>query len=690
MELKHRTLFQLAVLIVIISASCGSGQTPEPPTSTATIPPTMTFTPSPTYTPTPTFTPTATPTPRIPVLPGTQMPASDVVISADNIDQVVELARWGKGVITDATYSHDSKLIAVATTIGVSLYQADTLDEILYFETDASVNSLAFAPDGQTLATGLSDNTVKLWRESDGSFINSLDDHIEENSKNDVEKPEVTSIAFSPDGSLLAGGSTDGTVRIWRVSSGELINTYKSHTEKVTSVFFSLDGQAIFSASWDSKVQLVQVSDGKQIRKFSGTGSGSLIDAALSQDGKTLAAYDSQYGNIYLWNVEDGTKIKTFYARLEPRFTEISGIALSPDGKFIAAAYEDHTAKLWSMPEGVAQNTFEDLRPQDGWYYLSNFTIAFSPDSQLLLMAGTNGVGIWDVNNAELKNRAKIKTEEYLGISKSSDGNLLAAIEGPDVGLVQISDGSVSVTQDQIQSNGSLAFSPDGTSLLVSMFDSTARLWPLTDQGNKKIFETEENEYIRAAALSPDGQTIALEERNTGVVELRQITDGSLIWSMKIGSSYGIGSLVFSPEGKYLAAALNGQTRLFDVQDGKTIGLFNKGGLGISFSPDGELFAGGDFDKNLRIWKIPSSEEVYTLKNHPDIVTSTSFSPDGKILVVGTADGTIEVFLVSDGSLLRSWNEHSRRVSGLTFSSDGKLLISSSWDGTIRVWGIKP
>lgn len=686
-----KQLTTLVIVYVTLLAACGASPSVQQVQSTATLaPPTVTFTPTLTSTPKPTFTPTATATPRLPVAPGTQMPSPGLALSADNLDQVVEFARWGKGVITDVAYSPDGKLIAVATTLGVSLYQADTLKEKNYFETNASVNSLVFSPNGKTIATGLSDNTVKLWETSDGSLLKSFDGHTDEKTKKDAKKAEVTSVAFSPDGNQLAGGSTDGTVSLWQVLDGSLVNTLKSHTKNVTGVFFSPDGLALFSASWDGKVSMVNVVDGKSIRTFTGQ---YILEAAISADGNTLATYDhrnySSEGTLVLWDVQSGKKIKTIVGAEKYSSSDITDIALSSDGQFLAAAWEDHSAKIWSVTSGITQNTFEDLQPKDGWYYLEDFALAFSPDSQSLLMAGTNTIGMWDAKKGTLLNSVKIKSEGVNDLAFSPDGQTLAAIEGPNINLWQFPVGSLRPSDDLLQSNGNIDFSPDGSTLLVSMFDRTVQLWPLSDQGVRKSFETDKKEYIRAVAYSPDGKTFALMTRDPGTVELRQVSDGLLLKTMKMGTTYGFGSVVFSSDGIYLAAALNDQVRLFQVEDGKTLKSF-KGGLSITFSPDGTLLAGGTGDKTINVWNIPKGDVLFTIKDCSDEVWAVGFSPDGKFLVAGYADGTIEVFLASDGTLLKSWKGHSRGVSDLLFTPDGKLIISSSYDGTIRMWGLKP
>lgn len=684
----NKKFSSLVIICITLLTACGSSPTSPSVQPTATVAPqTATFT----STPEPTFTPTATPTPRLPVSLGTQMPAPGLAISADNIDQVVELARWGKGVITDAVYSPDGKLIAVATTLGISIYQADTLEEILYFETNASVNNLAFSPDGETIATGLNDNTLKLWKASDGALLKSLDGHADEKAKKDAKKAEVTSVAFSPDGNQLAGGSTDGTVSLWQVSDGSLVNTLNDHSINVFSVFFSPDGQALFFADIGD-LSMVNVADGKSIRTFNPSNN-TIIDAAISADGKTLVTYDHLgygfEGKLILWDVQTGTKIRTIVGAEKYSSSDITGIALSSDGQFLAAAWEDHTAKIWSVTSGITQNTFEDLQPKDGWYYLEDFALAFSPDSQSLLMAGTNTIGMWDLKKSTLLNSVKIKSEGVNDLAFSPDGQTLAAVEGPNINLWQFPVGSLRPSDDLLQSNGNMDFSPDGATLLVSMFDRTVQLWPLSDQGVRKSFETDKKEYIRAVAYSPDGKNFALMTRDPGTVELRQVSDGLLLKTMKMGTTYGFGSVVFSSDGIYLAAALNDQVRLFQVEDGKTLKSF-KGGLSIAFSPDGTLLAGGAENKTINVWNIPKGDVFFTIKDRSDEVWAVTFSPDGKFLVAGYADGTIEVFLTSDGTLLKSWKGHLRAVNDLLFTSDGKMLISSSADGTIRMWGVKP
>jgi len=135
--------------------------------------------------------------------------------------------------------------VAAAPSVSVSLSKVvlvKTLDT-------GPVHSLSFSPDGSLLASGNDDTTVKLWRVADGQLIATLKGHT---------KP-VLSVSFSPDGSWLASGSGDGTVKLWRVADGKLLRTLKGHTRWVSSVSFSPDGSWLASGSWDDTVKLWRV-----------------------------------------------------------------------------------------------------------------------------------------------------------------------------------------------------------------------------------------------------------------------------------------------------------------------------------------------------------------------------------------------------------------------------------------------
>ncbi|MBD2471531.1 WD40 repeat domain-containing protein [Nostoc sp. FACHB-145] len=151
-----------------------------------------------------------------------------------------------------ATFSPDGQTL-FATSGSASLLQSwnvKTGKRIGSFEAKSSINAVAISPDGNTLATGIRDNAIKLWNIHDGKLMHTLTGH----------QTEVRTVAFSPDGTLLASGSRDGTVKLWNVTTGKEISTFTAHRLQVWSVAFNPDGKTLASAGQDGNIKIWRVS----------------------------------------------------------------------------------------------------------------------------------------------------------------------------------------------------------------------------------------------------------------------------------------------------------------------------------------------------------------------------------------------------------------------------------------------
>ena len=259
-----------------------------------------------------TFTPTAPPAP-IPAptatafllppkaLENTPVPASSAVLSPAAALRVAALARFGKGSIEDVAYSMDGTLLAVASSLGVYLYSAQTLEPVYFYPTDAAASAVRFSPDGQTFAWGLADGRIEIHRAADGSLSQTL--------TNDAMR--ILALAYSEDGTRLVVIQDDlrdyedgGKLQTWDLSKGALVSTRKIQNQEPFALV--RQGQAIAvpdAAGANPAILFADVETGQQQERYTYTGySNYLYFMAVSPDGKMLLIEDGE--NVLLWQVE--------------------------------------------------------------------------------------------------------------------------------------------------------------------------------------------------------------------------------------------------------------------------------------------------------------------------------------------------------------------------------------------------
>jgi WD40 repeat protein len=551
---------------------------------------------------------------------------------------------------------------------------------------DAFVDAVAFAPTGRVLAASGSDNTVTLWDVSNPAQPRRLGPpltgHTDSPDKAEmVNLPGVDTVAFAPDGRTLATGAGDHTVMLWDVSDParprRLGAPLTGHTGGVISVRFAPDGHTLATASADSTVLLWNVADPTRPRRLGPplTGqSGWATVAEFSPDGRTLATGGD---NVMLWDVTDPARPR----RLGPPLTDHDGgvrsVAFTPDGRTLATGSPDHSAMVWDISDPARPVRIGT--PLTG-HTNQVTTVAFAPNGRTLATGSwDHTVMLWDIGDQPRRLGPPLTGNPD---PPQEIGNM------PGVSAV--------------------AFTPRGHTMATGSVDRTAMLWDVTDPARPRRLGaplTGHTGGVTSVAFTPDGRTMVTGSWDRTAM-LWDVTDPARprrLGAPLTGHTGQVTALAFTPDGRTLAiGSFDNTVTFWDVGDpakprslGPSLTAEDNGIRTVAFAPDGRTLATGGGDYTAKLWDVSDPARPRRLGSplagHTDPVTSVAFAPDGRTLATGSSDDTALLWDVTDlaqprrlGPALTS----SAFINAVAFAPDGHTLATGSSDNTAGLWDL--
>ncbi|HET8845640.1 MAG TPA: NB-ARC domain-containing protein [Ktedonobacteraceae bacterium] len=499
-----------------------------------------------------------------------------------------------------------------------------TFDEGVFTQTFSNLQCVAVSPNGHMLATGTTTGEIWFWRLKDLTPSGMCQGHVD----------GLRTLTFSDDSRLLASGGEDGLIRIWETSTRTLRHCLTGHTGIVRTLAFSPASSLLASGSEDETLRI--------------------------------------------WDAEAGTCLTVLTGHSQ----RVRAVVFDNSGELLVSGSEDATIRCWEMRTGRVQRILQ----QDEAHVMA---LTFDPLRQVLISGHEDGqIHLWDIQTGQETTMLAGHGSRVRSLAIDSTGKFLASgSDDQSIRLWNLEDHQLlNVLHGHSNRIWSLAFTPDASALISVSEDETLRVWKTADghcQHTLRGYVT----LIKDLAFSPDGRFLVSGSEDQRVC-LWDSQSGQSIKTFK-GHSRRVRAVAYSRDGATVASGGEDESvRLWDVQTGKCLHVLRQHThlvRAVAFSSDSLSLASAGYDQNIRLWDTQSGLCYKSWPAGQGIIWSLAFNFADASLASAGDDSTLRIW-TSEGQLRSTLTGHEQRVWRVAFSPNGTRLTSSSDDCTARVW----
>ena len=528
------------------------------------------------------------------------------------------------------------------------------------------ITALAVAPDGSWIATGGGDHTVRIWNPGTGATEHILTGH----------RSEITGIAAAGDGRWLATGSADHTVRLWDPATGMLRHVLAGHTGPVTALAAPATNDWIASASHDRTVRLWDPATG-ECRMLLAGHTDRLTALAIASHGGWIASTGQDH-TVRIWDTATGRRSQL----LEGHTNWIACLATAPDDAWLATAGGDSTIRIWNPATGADTHV---LRSHTG---IVCAMVVDPGGSWLATASHDNTVRIWDPVTGAEQHVLAGHTDWVVALATVAGDVTRLATTGHDRTvriwnpLTGVCEGVYTSHTDRITE---VATAPDGRWLVTAGHDRTSRSW---DPSIPAVDASAVGHTDRVTAMVSDsgGSLLATASED----HTARIWDPATGGCRRVlsGHTSPITTIVVAPDGTWAATSSASSTRVWDLHTGRNrhiLGGQHDWTRALAVAPDGSWLATGGDDATVRIWDPSAGDCRHVLRGHPSAVGRLVVSPGGEWLAARCVEGTIQIWNPDTGDHRGELQDYGHWAGPLAAAPDGTWLATGG-GYTVTVW----